>query len=82
MTGPVTWDILLPTMPHRHDQMCEFLAELSEQADCGILLDVNNVFVSAHNHGFDAVAYLDRIPADRVVQIHLAGHHRQQGVAL
>ena len=57
------------TMPEH-----EFLAEVAEQADCGILLDVNNVFVSAYNHGFDADAYIDGIPADRVVQIHLAGH--------
>jgi uncharacterized protein (UPF0276 family) len=57
------------TMPEH-----EFLAELAEKADCGILLDVNNVFVSAFNHGFDAEAYIDAIPADRVVQIHLAGH--------
>jgi uncharacterized protein (UPF0276 family) len=52
----------------------EFLTELAERADCGLLLDVNNVFVSAYNHGFDARAYIDAIPADRVVQIHLAGH--------
>ncbi len=51
-----------------------FLAEVAERADCGILLDVNNVHVSAYNHGFDARAYVDTIPADRVVQIHLAGH--------
>ncbi|HEY8088564.1 MAG TPA: DUF692 family multinuclear iron-containing protein, partial [Polyangiaceae bacterium] len=51
-----------------------FLAELAEKADCGLLLDVNNVYVSAHNHGFDAGAYVDGIPADRVVQIHVAGH--------
>jgi uncharacterized protein (UPF0276 family) len=52
----------------------EFLAELAERADCGLLLDVNNVFVSAYNHGFDARAYIDTIPAERVLQIHLAGH--------
>ena len=52
----------------------DFLAELAEQADCGILLDVNNVYVSSFNHGFDPRGYIDRIPADRVVQIHLAGH--------
>jgi hypothetical protein len=52
----------------------EFVARTAEQADCGILLDVNNVFVSAHNHGFDAGAYLDAIPPGRVFQIHLAGH--------
>jgi len=51
-----------------------FLAELSERADCGLLLDVNNVYVSAHNHGFDARAYIDAIPPDRVVQMHVAGH--------
>jgi uncharacterized protein (UPF0276 family) len=52
----------------------EFLAELAERADCGLLLDVNNVFVSAYNHGFDARAYIETIPAERVLQIHLAGH--------
>ena len=54
----------------------EFLAALCVRTGCGLLLDVNNVFVSATNHGFDARAYLDGIPADRVRQIHLAGHSR------
>jgi uncharacterized protein (UPF0276 family) len=63
-------------MEYRESTMAEdeFLGELAEAADCGILLDVNNVFVSAFNHGFDAERYIDRIPADRVVQIHVAGH--------
>jgi uncharacterized protein (UPF0276 family) len=63
-------------MEYRESTMTEheFLAELSERADCGILLDVNNVFVSAYNHGFDANEYIDAIPVDRVVQMHLAGH--------
>lgn len=52
----------------------EFLARLAEDADCGLLLDVNNVYVSSFNHGFDARVYIDAIPADRVVQYHLAGH--------
>ncbi len=52
----------------------EFLARLAEEADCALLLDVNNVYVSAFNHGFDARAYIDTLPADRVVQYHLAGH--------
>jgi uncharacterized protein len=52
----------------------EFLARLAEDADCGLLLDTNNVYVSSVNHGFDADAYIDAIPADRVVQYHLAGH--------
>ena len=52
----------------------EFLARLAEEADCALLLDVNNVFVSARNHGFDPVTYLETIPFDRVVQFHVAGH--------
>jgi uncharacterized protein (UPF0276 family) len=52
----------------------EFLSRLAQEADCGLLLDVNNVYVSAFNHGFDARAYIDGIPADRVVQYHVAGH--------
>ncbi len=52
----------------------EFLARVAEDADCLILLDVNNVYVSGRNHGFDALAYLDAMPRERVRQIHLAGH--------
>jgi uncharacterized protein (UPF0276 family) len=52
----------------------EFLVGVAEEADCGILLDVNNVYVNAWNHGFDARRYLDAIPPARVLQIHLAGH--------
>jgi uncharacterized protein (UPF0276 family) len=52
----------------------EFLVAVAEESDCGILLDVNNVCVSAHNHGFDPRRYLDAIPPERVFQIHLAGH--------
>jgi uncharacterized protein len=52
----------------------EFLGAVAERADCGLLLDVNNVYVSAANHGFDAETYLGGLPVDRVGQIHLAGH--------
>jgi uncharacterized protein (UPF0276 family) len=52
----------------------EFLGAIAEAADCGILLDVNNIYVSAHNHGTDAEAYVDTIAPERVFQIHLAGH--------
>ncbi|HEX9639503.1 MAG TPA: DUF692 domain-containing protein [Acidobacteriota bacterium] len=52
----------------------EFISRLAEQADCGLLFDVNNVYVSAFNHGYDPQLYIDAIPADRVVQYHLAGH--------
>jgi uncharacterized protein (UPF0276 family) len=52
----------------------EFLSAVATQADCLLLLDVNNVYVSSVNHEFDPIAYLDAIPTDRVQQIHLAGH--------
>jgi len=52
----------------------EFLARLAEEADCALLLDVNNVYVSSFNHGFDPFEYIDAIPHERVVQYHLAGH--------
>ena len=52
----------------------EFLAAVAGEADCGILLDINNIFVSAFNHRFDPLVYIDAIPVERVVQFHLAGH--------
>ena len=55
---------------------CEFLAELSRRTGCGILLDVNNLYVSAANLGIDPHAYLRAIPASAVGEIHLAGHER------
>jgi len=51
----------------------DFVAEVARRSGCGLLLDVNNVFVSAHNHGFDARRYLDALPVDAVQQMHLAG---------
>jgi uncharacterized protein (UPF0276 family) len=55
----------------------QFLAALTAEADCDLLLDVNNVYVSSINHGFEAREFLDAIPAARVRQIHLAGHSQQ-----
>jgi hypothetical protein len=52
----------------------EFLSAVCEAADCLILLDINNIYVSSHNHGFDAMDYLRGVPASRVRQFHLAGH--------
>jgi uncharacterized protein (UPF0276 family) len=52
----------------------EFFGRLMEAADCGMLLDVNNVYVSSFNHGFDPDAYVDAIDPARVTQYHLAGH--------
>jgi uncharacterized protein len=51
-----------------------FLSAVAEEADCGILLDVNNIYVNAINHGFSPIEYLAGVPAKRVGQIHLAGH--------
>ena len=53
---------------------CEFISEVAERADIGLLLDVNNVYVSAYNHGFDAQAFIASVPPQRIFQIHLAGH--------
>jgi hypothetical protein len=52
----------------------EFLNGVAQEANCGILLDVNNIYVSAQNHGFSALEYVTRIASQRVGQIHLAGH--------
>jgi uncharacterized protein (UPF0276 family) len=52
----------------------EFLTEIARRSDCGILLDVNNIYVSASNHGFDPMEYVAGVPPERVGQIHLAGH--------
>ena len=54
----------------------EFLTEVVEQADCGILLDVNNIYVSSQNHGFDPYDYLNGVPHNRVGQMHIAGHSK------
>jgi uncharacterized protein (UPF0276 family) len=54
----------------------EFLNEVVDQADCGILLDVNNIYVSSQNHNFDSRQYIEAVPAERVAQIHIAGHSK------
>ncbi len=54
----------------------EFLSEVVERADCGILLDVNNIYVSSKNHNFDPYEYLNNVPHHRVGQIHIAGHSK------
>lgn len=63
-------------LEYRSSEMSEweFLRQVSEQADCLLLLDVNNIYVSAINHGFDPIAFLNHLPVARVQQIHLAGH--------
>jgi uncharacterized protein (UPF0276 family) len=56
----------------------QFLNEVVERADCGILLDVNNIYVSSQNHDFDPFEYLNSVPAERVAQIHIAGHSKYE----
>jgi uncharacterized protein len=59
-----------------------FVAEVARRTGCGILLDVNNIYVSARNHGFDAADFLAGIPVDRVMEIHLAGHEEIDGLLI
>jgi uncharacterized protein len=73
---PILIENVSSYMAFAHSTMMEwdFLSAVAEQADCGILLDINNVYVSAFNHGFDPVLYIDSVPVERVAQYHLAGH--------
>jgi uncharacterized protein len=66
---------------YKHSEMTEweFIAELSRRTDCGVLLDVNNVFVSATNHGFNPRDFINGIPQDRVGQMHLGGYTDSDG---
>lgn len=57
----------------------EFISEVLEKTDCGLLLDVNNVYVSSVNHDFDPISYLKQIPKERIGEIHLAGHSKMDG---
>jgi uncharacterized protein (UPF0276 family) len=67
---------------YRHSSIpeAEFLAEVARRTGCGILCDINNIYVSARNFGFDPVAYLDTLPAEMIGEIHLAGHHAAEDV--
>ena len=60
----------------------EFLNEISERADCHILLDLNNIYVSSYNHNFDPYAYLTAMPSERVYQFHLAGHTHENNLII
>jgi uncharacterized protein (UPF0276 family) len=63
-------------MPGAEMSDAQFMAEILEAADCGLLLDVNNVYVNSLNHNFDPLDYLNQIPLERTVQMHVAGHKR------
>ena len=67
-----------------HSQMTEweFLTELSQRADCDLLLDINNIYVSSVNQGFRASDFLNGVPKDRIKQMHLAGHSEGNGMLI
>ncbi len=77
---PVAVENVSSYMAYKDSEMTEweFLNEVVERADCGILLDVNNIYVSSVNHDFDPLLYVNSIPAERVAQIHIAGHSRYE----
>ncbi|ESQ83688.1 hypothetical protein AEAC466_11825 [Asticcacaulis sp. AC466] len=70
------------TFPEDSYTEWDFLSEVCKRSGCELLLDVNNIYVSAHNHGFKASDYIDGIPAARVRQIHLAGHSTNQSLLI
>jgi len=76
--NPTTYAV----MPGSTMDEATFLCRIIGEAGCGMLLDVNNVYVNSVNHGFDPYAFIDRMPLDRVRQIHLAGHSRQHEVII
>lgn len=65
---------------YKYSEMNEwdFISEIIRKTDCGLLLDINNVYVSSQNHGFDPKEFLDAIPLENVGQIHIAGHDRRE----
>lgn len=80
---PIALENVSSYLTYRQSMMTEweFLSAVTEESGCGILLDINNIFVSAFNHEFDAMSYIEGVPADRVWQFHLAGH-RNKGTHL
>jgi uncharacterized protein (UPF0276 family) len=60
----------------------EFLAEILERSDCGLLLDITNLYINAINHGYDPQTFLDRLPLDRVVQLHFVGVERHNDLLI
>lgn len=73
---PFALENLSSYVGYRSDEMSEweFYSQIVEKADIHMMLDINNIYVSSRNHGFDPKTYLDNIPIERVIQVHLAGH--------
>jgi uncharacterized protein (UPF0276 family) len=69
-------------MPDSHLRETDFICAVLEKADCGLLLDVNNVYVNSQNLGFDPYQFIDQLPLERVVQMHVAGHSNKDGQLL
>jgi uncharacterized protein (UPF0276 family) len=63
--------------PGKEMEEIDFINAVLEEADCGLLLDVNNIYVNSVNHGYDAESFLKALPADRVCYVHVAGHYRE-----
>ncbi len=70
------------TVPGREMSEAEFLTEVLERTDCGLLLDVTNLHANAVNHGYDSQAFLEQLPLERVVQLHFVGGHWHNGVLI
>jgi uncharacterized protein len=69
-------------MPGSEMSEAQFLSEVLEEGDCGLLLDVNNIYVNSQNHNFDPFEFLKQIPLERTVQIHVAGHSTGSGTII
>ncbi len=81
---PILLENISSYLEYRESEMAEweFVAAVALEADCFLLLDVNNVYVNARNHGFDPFRYLEGLPAGRVRQFHLAGHEDHEGFVI
>lgn len=72
----------LVALPGAEMTEAAFLAEVLERTDCGMLLDITNLYMNSVNHGYDAARFLEQIPLERVVQLHFAGGHHHDGVLI
>lgn len=72
----------LVALPGADMTEAQFVAEVVERADCGLLLDVTNLYINSVNHGYDPLKFLDQIPLERVAQLHFVGGHEQAGVLM
>lgn len=75
----ITYEV---TYPWSDLDEASFLGELLDTTDCGLLLDVTNLYTNSVNHGFDPLAFLNRLPADRIVQLHFVGGHWRDGTLI